>query len=687
MNQFPITKITLFKHGVGYFTRKSTFSGESITLKFKKEQMDDILKSLTLIERGTGKVLGVDYDTPEDRDKRLKGSTIVMRDEERYIWDLLKGLKGRKVKLYYADGKEEVGLFVGFDRDNIKPMELSRVYVLKDGEKTVTITQIDKINAFDILDENSLSDLKFFLETTATNESHRSIQVRLTSGEHDLEMSYITAAPLWRVSYRLVMMEPSQPTTTQENISSSLSNGILQGWGIFDNSIEEDLKGVSLSLVAGKPISFIYELYKSNTPERPVLKEEMKSLVGPVEFEGGGKSRNTIPTSDDIVAALGQKASKPSAPMQFPSLHTSGNLSQDDIDALLGGVAYSGDEIEETVASQPTPANYSVESQTSGKELGELFQYTIGNPVSVDRGKSAMVPILNSAQEFNRELIYNGNKLKHHPLSIVRFYNKTGLTLEKGPVTIIDNGEYVGEGLLPFTPNEAEAIISFAVDLGTIIKESQRVETSLFSINIKQGYFLENIYEIQSTKYTIENKSPNEKMIYIEHNLLAGYEVFDTIEASELKVDFHRYRLDVKASETVTLIVKERKLIQKREALGSISYDNFSKFFNDKFLDNETFEQIKIYFEKQNSITQMEKIYADLENRKNQITKTQEQIRKNISTLSTTGDESKHRVTFVNQLMANEKATTKLDTEILAQKREIENAKKELNAILQSITV
>ncbi len=57
-------------------------------------------------------------------------------------------------------------------------------------------------------------------------------------------MSYIAPAPTWRVSYRLVTGEQRRTRTAR---------ALLLGWGIFDNRLEEDLEGISLSLVAGCP--------------------------------------------------------------------------------------------------------------------------------------------------------------------------------------------------------------------------------------------------------------------------------------------------------------------------------------------------------------------------------------------------------------------------------------------------
>ena len=55
--------VVLYKHGVGYFQRAGTLGpGESARLDFKAAEMNDVLKSLTITDRG-GKVTGLRYDS------------------------------------------------------------------------------------------------------------------------------------------------------------------------------------------------------------------------------------------------------------------------------------------------------------------------------------------------------------------------------------------------------------------------------------------------------------------------------------------------------------------------------------------------------------------------------------------------------------------------------------------------
>ena len=68
----PITEVTLYKHGVAHLERAGELRpGETARLDFKPDDMNDVLKSLTVTDGNGGKVNGVRYDSSDPLEKRL----------------------------------------------------------------------------------------------------------------------------------------------------------------------------------------------------------------------------------------------------------------------------------------------------------------------------------------------------------------------------------------------------------------------------------------------------------------------------------------------------------------------------------------------------------------------------------------------------------------------------------------
>ena len=432
MAHLPITHMTLYKHGVGYFERKARIEGNKVEFSFRAGEMNDILKSLTVIDTGDGQVLGVDYATPRERDELVSGCSVRLQ-EGRSLRDLLSNLTGSRISAQLSQDEQVIGILVGADTPAVDQSVLETlVSILQDDTRKVRVLKLGGIQNVEIIDERREKDLRFFLDTAKSPDYHRNVTIRLTPGDHDLIMSYVAPAPTWRVSYRIVLESGSNGSET---------HALLQGWGIFDNLLEEDLQDVSLSLVAGMPISFVYDLSTPFTPERPVVKEEARVATAPVEFD------------EAVVAAAGGESIT--------------DISTLELDLELGE-AGSAAEME---APSREYLKKSVKSSVKSKSLGELFEYNVQAPVTVSRGHSAMVPVISSDLECKKDLIYNSEKMAEHPVATLRLNNSTGLTIERGPVTVLDNGKYIGEAVVPFTKEEGELVVPYAFELGVKVQE------------------------------------------------------------------------------------------------------------------------------------------------------------------------------------------------------------------------
>ena len=273
--------MVLYKHGVGYIERMGKISDQKeIKMSFKKEYMNDLLKSLLVFSTGSGLVTGVSYETPEDISKIIEEKAIRVPEREAML-GLFRQLKGYEVEVITNTDKVK-GKILGtqeplpaqnqqFNLDLGKEMEHPTV-VLKDGGGNIKNIMVEKIVSYTILDPEATEDLDFFLEavTSERKKNVKAVTTFLDGKDTSLSVSYIMQMPSWRVSYRLVHEK---------------GKAMIQGWGIIDNQLDEDLKDVELSLMAGKPISFIYDLYTPPEVHRPVIREEVRGVSAPVELE------------------------------------------------------------------------------------------------------------------------------------------------------------------------------------------------------------------------------------------------------------------------------------------------------------------------------------------------------------------------------------------------------------------
>jgi len=87
------------------------------------------------------------------------------------------------------------------------------------------------------------------------------MQIKLQGpGPHDLKLTYVTEAPAWKPSYRIVLGQADKVS--------------LQGWAIVDNTSGEDWKGVKLGVGASSALSFRFDLWSVRMVQRETLQSD-----------------------------------------------------------------------------------------------------------------------------------------------------------------------------------------------------------------------------------------------------------------------------------------------------------------------------------------------------------------------------------------------------------------------------
>src|ERR1043166_5566446 len=132
--------------------------------------------------------------------------------------------------------------------------------------------------------------------------------------------------------------------------------------------------------------------------------------------------------------------------------------------------AQSGrDDVEASVGEALTSGRSGVETAAEGGEVGDLFEYQIAQPVTVPRDRSALIPIVQTRMEGERVSVFNSSAGRTRPMSGLLLKNTSPLTLEGGALTVIDGDAYAGEALMERLKPSEQRLVSFALDLGTLV--------------------------------------------------------------------------------------------------------------------------------------------------------------------------------------------------------------------------
>src|SRR2546421_8576117 len=68
----PIRRVILYSNGVAYIERRGTVNGHAeIDLQFKQSQVDDVLKSMVVLDLGQGRIGAVSYNSSAPPSARM----------------------------------------------------------------------------------------------------------------------------------------------------------------------------------------------------------------------------------------------------------------------------------------------------------------------------------------------------------------------------------------------------------------------------------------------------------------------------------------------------------------------------------------------------------------------------------------------------------------------------------------
>ena len=635
----PVKQVVLYKHGVGFFERAGRLGpGESARLDFDASEMNDVLKSLVIEEQGGAKISGMRYDSMDPLSHKLAEFPFQIGGSQP-LSAMLDQLKGARLELKL--GSEAVAGLIVTGRmieGSDKQPEREQLTLLLDNGELRTL-DLGAATAVHFSDPKLQEQFKDYLAALAASRSKDKRSVYLDStgtAARDVVASYTIPAPVWKSSYRLIFGDGGKPT--------------LEGWAIVDNTTSEDWTNIRLSLVSGRPISFISQLYAPRYVERPTAELADDRAARPVVHEGafamagaaggpggggGGGSR----------AAIG------------------GNMSMGALAMAPSQAATSSSENSKLVAPS------TIVSNASGQELGELFEYVIGQPVTIRKNESAMLPFLQQ-QIGGRKLLIYSDQSSQHPTNAAELTNTSGKTLDGGPITVYDGGAYGGEALMETLKAGDKRLISYAVDLGTRITSAfDGKQAVVREFHASRGLLTTKMAAEETRTYTIRNVDQKAKTLIVEHPLRPNYTLLNQ-KPAEKTPSAYRFEIQLAAGATQEFSVSEERVFDQTYAVITLTPDVILAYVQNRSLSDASRAQLQRIATQKTQIAENDRALADVRTQIADLTSEEDRIRRNIESLNAVSGQQQQVQNYARQIDAHEQQLATLrDTQAAQQKR------------------
>jgi hypothetical protein len=672
--RLPVTRVVLYKNGVGFFEHLGKVRGSQlVSIDFTSGQLNDVLKSLTTVDLGHGKVTGVSFNSDDPANRKL-GTLSLPLDEDTSTLAFLSALRGSRVEVQGGAGPVTGRVLaveqrtVGEGQNQTAVRELA---IVTDGGELRTFDVTPKLFVR-VLDGEVRGDVRRYLDIIASARQRDLRRMNITStgtGERQLYVSYISEVPVWKSTYRLVLPAKQGDAT------------LLQGWAIVDNTIGEDWTGVDLSLVAGSPQSFIQQLSQPFYTRRPVVPLPSSVQLTPQTHEATLLSEQ--PAAGPV--ALAEDAA-PAPRRRMAMAGMAGSVPGGVVGGVVGGVP----------GAPPPPAPPSAlaaeamsrtEAAAQGRELGDLFEYRLKEPVTIRKNQSALVPIINAQVEAERVSVWNAST-GQRPRSAVWLTNATPNTLDGGAVAVLEEGTFTGEGLMdPVKPGE-KRLLSYAADLALLVDAKQDASDPerVTSLRIARGVIMLKRELREKRTYTIRNEDARTRTVVIEHPNRAGWKLAGAAKPDEASPGVYRFRVQAAPKATSSLVIEEQRTLDTSYQVSNLNDDLLAVLVRQRATTPAMEQALRAVVEKKNEVAAVRDEIADRQRETERIFKDQERLRENLKALKGSAEERSLVTRYTRQLDEQETRLDAIRRE--AAEREARRAKlqAELDAMVLALT-
>jgi outer membrane murein-binding lipoprotein Lpp len=334
----------------------------------------------------------------------------------------------------------------------------------------------------------------------------------------------------------------------------------------------------------------------------------------------------------------------------------------------------------------PGAAAAKQQAEAESKDLGDYFEYTLKQKITIGKNQSALVPILQSSIEAEKVTIWNENSREIRRALWIT--NSSGLTLDSGTFNILESDTFAGEGLIETVHPAERRLISYAADPALrVTMEEQSSEKPVTRIHIVKGLMYLTREQRDSRKYILHNADATPRQVVIEHPARENWKLVEGPKPEETSASYLRFRVAVSAGQTQNLQIEEYHPESSEFALTNLDEKQVAFITQQRQITPAMQEAFRRVLDQKNK---MDNLGTQIKTRQHEveaITKDQARLRENMKALKGTAEEKALLQRYAHQLDSQEDRLNALAKEITDLQEKQNQAKMQLDEIVQQITL
>jgi len=517
-------RVVVYRNGVAYFERRAIVHGDRFALEVPAERLDDLLKSLSVIDARTGHAVPVSFPTLE----RAEGTTTVM------------------INLPQAG---DYDLRISYVTESPAWKPTYRLQLEENGAAELqSWAVVDNVSGEDwkrvAVGVGSTSALSFRYDL----QSVRYVERETLSDQTELGLAPPTGGSSYAVASKEVRVLGNFGADAVDDLKKS------------DAAAKRPARapGEGRGLATAAPAMPEQESRRVPMPAISRLAAQLKGSQNKVKVLGYAR-----PTDKDSAGKSLERANS-----IRDQLLESG-VRADQVEVVATGQLANGDGVRIVAADLEAPKpvqGKGVADASSDSPLGNAY-FLAPSPLTIEKGHSAMVSMLTAQAQAKEVYFYDPISTrgsKKYAFRSVLLQNPTHHTLDAGPVTVYAGGQFLGEGLSDAILPDSRAFVPFALDRKLLVDSELGTREEIDRLlTIERGVVRSEARSIRTTRLSLVNRDGKAATVYVRHPITDGFKLEAPAKGVEKLGGAYLFAVNVPANESVNLSIQESTPMQK----------------------------------------------------------------------------------------------------------------------------
>jgi hypothetical protein len=527
-------RVVVYRNGVAYFERRAQVHGDRFALEVPAERLDDFLKSLSVVDARSGNAVPISFPTLA----HAEGTTTVMVELPKpgdydlrisYVTESPAWKPTYRLKLN-AKGPAELQSWAVVD--NVSGEDWQRVAI----------------------GVGSTSALSFKYDL----QSVRYVERETLSDTAELGLAPPTGGSSYAVASKEVRVLGNFGAAAIDDLKTA------------QNEPEAAPERGSVGVASGGRM-----VAAPTAAAAPMMNEQKPRRAGTAS--GIARLANELRSNHAKVKVLGfaQSGDKDGPAKSLERANAirdellQNGVAPDQVSAVATGELSNGDAVRvvatETDAPKPVQGQLALE-HGSDAPLGSAY-FLAPSPLTIEKGHSAMVSMLTTAAQAKEVYFYDpisSRGSKKYAFKSVLLENPTHHTLDAGPVTVYEDGQFLGEGLSDAILPDSRAFVPFALDRKLVVDSELATREQIDRLlTIERGIVQSEARSVRTTKLTLVNRDGKPEVVYVRHPITEGFKLEAPATGVEKLGGAYLFAVTVPANDSVALSIEESTPMQK----------------------------------------------------------------------------------------------------------------------------